>query len=112
MRVAHVTRVLVLLTCTSCHMLLLPGLRCLLVSDVSRGAAQRLLRLDRRYVPRQHLLQQVIESAEAGDYGPVAQLLEVLRRPYSDQGPAAEQWRTPPEEHMIRPGVTCLSCSS
>lgn len=65
-----------------------------------------------KYVPRQHLLQYAIESAEQGDFSAVNSLLDVLRRPYLDQGPAAEKYSQPPPPDMVRPGVCYLSCSS
>ncbi len=45
------------------------------------------------YVPRNHLVEEALDAAVAGDLGPVGQLVEVLRRPFDehpDRGRYAE----------------------
>ena len=51
------------------------------------------------------------EAAEDGDFGPVHDLLDLLRRPYEDQEGKESYKRVVPEE-MDGPGVSMLSCSS
>jgi len=81
------------------------------VPDAARAAAQDAV--NPRYVPRQHLLHAAIGAAEAGDFGPVNRLMDVLQRPFEDQGPAAEAFCAPPPPELAgKPGVCLLSCSS
>src|SRR4029079_4257580 len=44
-----------------------------------------MLAINPLYVPRNYLVQQVIEATEKGDRGALPELLEVLRRPYDEQ---------------------------
>lgn len=46
--------------------------------DALRQAAQRAS--TPRFIPRQHLMQLCIDAAEQGDFKPLAELLEVLKR--------------------------------
>lgn len=68
-------------------------------------AAQRRVevmgRANPRFVLRQHLAAKAIEKAERGDFGEVHRLLELLRRPFDDQGYlAAEQYAAPPPDWL------------
>ncbi|HEU0034873.1 MAG TPA: YdiU family protein [Kofleriaceae bacterium] len=64
------------------------------------------------YVPRNYLLQEVIDATEAGDRSQLRDILDVLRRPYDDQ-PGRERYaRKRPAWAVNKPGCSMLSCSS
>ncbi len=65
-----------------------------------------------RYVLRNYLAQQAIESAEAGDYSLVHRLQDVLRRPYEFQADAEDLFARRPDWARTKPGASALSCSS
>jgi uncharacterized protein YdiU (UPF0061 family) len=62
------------------------------------------------YIPRNHLLQEVILEAEKGNVAAVQDYLEILKKPYEEQ-PGKEHWRKA-SPGVIRRGIEMLSCSS
>ncbi|MEX1196956.1 MAG: YdiU family protein [Pseudohongiellaceae bacterium] len=69
-------------------------------------------RVNPLYVPRNYLVQQVIDQVEAGNTDSLQELMTVLRHPYEEQ-PGQEAWAARrPEWARHQPGCSMLSCSS
>ncbi len=61
-----------------------------------------------KYVLRNHLAQIAIAQAEAGDYGEVAWLMQVLARPFDEQ-PEFERYAAEPPAEYQHIAVSCSS---
>lgn len=65
--------------------------------------ARAMASVNPRYIPRNHRVEAVIQSALAGDYAPFHALVEVLANPFSDQ-PENAAYAAPPaaDEEVLR----------
>jgi uncharacterized protein YdiU (UPF0061 family) len=64
------------------------------------------------FILRNHLVQDVIDSAHAGDMQPLQDIFVRLKTPYADAADDARWVRKCPPESMRRAGCSMLSCSS
>ena len=80
------------------------------IDEAERAA--RMNAINPLYVPRNYLVQQVIEATERGDRKALGELMDVLRSPYTEQ-PGRERFaHKRPEWAREKPGCSMLSCSS
>ena len=78
----------------------------------ARTRRQRMNGRNPLYVPRNWLVQQVIDRVQGGDLRALDELMDVLRRPYDEQ-PGREAYAGKrPEWARHKPGCSMLSCSS
>ena len=80
------------------------------ISEAERE--ERMLAINPLYVPRNYLVQEVIEATERGDRAKLAELLDVLRSPYTEQPGRAHYAGKRPGWAENKPGCSMLSCSS
>ena len=77
-----------------------------------RERAERMNAINPLYVPRNYVVQRVIEATEAGDRRALPELLDVLRHPYTVQ-PGKERFAEKrPDWARSKVGCSMLSCSS
>ncbi|MBL6752108.1 MAG: YdiU family protein [Nevskia sp.] len=74
--------------------------------DAARAA--RMNTVNPKYVLRNHLAQAAIEQAQAGDFGEVGRLMQLLRRPFDEQ-PAMEHYAAVPPPEAAHIEVSCSS---
>lgn len=65
-----------------------------------------------QFVLRNYLVQKAIESAELGDYAPIADLLESARTPYTRRADKPHHYAMMPDWARNKAGCSMLSCSS
>jgi uncharacterized protein YdiU (UPF0061 family) len=74
--------------------------------------AERMSRVNPKYVLRNYLAQQAIDALEAGDASFMERLMKVLERPYDEQPGHDELADRRPEWARHKAGCSALSCSS
>jgi uncharacterized protein YdiU (UPF0061 family) len=77
-------------------------------NSVDAERSERMRRVNPKFVLRNHLAQNAIERAQAGDYTEVNTLLDVLQKPFEEQ-PEMEKYAEPPLEGSKRIAVSCSS---
>jgi uncharacterized protein YdiU (UPF0061 family) len=68
--------------------------------DAARRAAMRAV--NPAYIPRNHRIQQAIDTAEVDDWQPLEDLLTVVARPYEDHPELADYAQPPRSEEVIQ----------
>ncbi|MFO0705842.1 MAG: YdiU family protein [Nitrospira sp.] len=76
--------------------------------SVDSARAERMNRVNPKYVLRNYLAQQAIEKAQQKDYGEVDRLLSLLQDPFSDR-PDMESYAAPPPNWGKHLAVSCSS---
>jgi len=74
--------------------------------------AARICEVNPIYVPRNYLVQEVIEATERGDRAQLLALIDVLRDPYRERAGLERYTQKRPEWARVKPGCSMLSCSS
>ncbi|MCA1624216.1 MAG: YdiU family protein [Acidobacteria bacterium] len=76
------------------------------ISDAERR--EKMMRVNPKFVLRNHIAQSAIEKAQKGDYTEVNTLLEILQKPF-DEKPEMERFAAPPTVGSKRVAVSCSS---
>jgi uncharacterized protein YdiU (UPF0061 family) len=74
--------------------------------------AEKMRAVNPVFILRNHLVQDVIDAAEKGDYQPLREIFTRLKTPYQDNENDARWVKKCPPESMHRAGCSMLSCSS
>ena len=83
------------------------------VNHEAPGRAERMNRVNPKYVPRNYLAQLAIDAIEQrGDTSVLERLMKALERPYDEQPENQDLAARRPEWARNRPGCSALSCSS
>jgi uncharacterized protein YdiU (UPF0061 family) len=77
-------------------------------ASVDENRRASMLLKNPKYILRNHIAQEVIESAQKGDYTELNTLLEVLQKPFDEQTDM-ERFATEPPEISKRVAVSCSS---
>ncbi|MDG1871706.1 MAG: protein adenylyltransferase SelO family protein, partial [Flavobacterium sp.] len=80
------------------------------VSDIER--ANKMNKVNPKYVLRNYMAQLAIDSAEKGDYSLLYELYELLKNPYDDQLSSEKWFAKRPDWARQKIGSSMLSCSS
>jgi uncharacterized protein YdiU (UPF0061 family) len=84
----------------------------LYLSRAKPDRAERMNRVNPKYIFRNYLAVLAIEALEKGDAAPLERLMRVLARPYDEQPQEEDLAARRPEWARERAGCSALSCSS
>jgi uncharacterized protein YdiU (UPF0061 family) len=74
--------------------------------------AEKMNKVNPKYVLRNYMAQLAIDDADKGDYSLIDELFELLKRPYDEQSNAEKWFVKRPEWARHKVGCSMLSCSS
>jgi uncharacterized protein YdiU (UPF0061 family) len=77
-------------------------------NSIDAERRERMLKVNPKFVLRNHIAQMVIEEAQKGNYAEIDALLEVLQNPFAEH-PETERFNAPPPEAGKRVAVSCSS---
>jgi uncharacterized protein YdiU (UPF0061 family) len=76
-------------------------------TETAKPRLAEMLKANPLYIPRNHLVEEVIKSAvEESDFGPFHQLADVLKRPF-DYQPGCDRYATPPLPEQVVQATFC-----